>query len=125
MSCFKSGSTGESASTLSPRSDTDAVRTALVQLVVEMRAVVPTGPLTPNRDVAEQAMDVVLLRQGEGSEPGDQRGRGGGPGHCGRYRGRCWSAMDSQSASPGAGCGGSSGIAPVAGAVAAIIALLV
>lgn len=39
---------------------TDAVRTVLVQLVVEMRAATPEGGGVPSRQAAEQAVDVAL-----------------------------------------------------------------
>lgn len=39
---------------------TDAVRTVLVQLVVEMRAASPDGGSVPSREAAEQAVDVAL-----------------------------------------------------------------
>jgi hypothetical protein len=40
---------------------TDAVRTVLVQLVVEMRAATPRGEARPSPEAAEQAVDVALF----------------------------------------------------------------
>ena len=49
-----------SVSTASIRRILDVVRTNLVELIAEMRAGTPAGQKLPSRDVAEQAVDVVI-----------------------------------------------------------------
>jgi len=102
----------------------DAVRTALVQLVVEMRSAAPSGPLAPNREVAEQAVDVALYGKarvrnlvinqvgaaGQGAVAGTGSAAVGDAQPESRSRRWMWWLV---------------GIATVAGAVAVIIGLLV
>lgn len=102
----------------------DAVRTALLQLVVEMRSAAPAGPLTPNRDVAEQAVDVALYGKARVRNLVINQVGAAGQGAAAATGGAIVGDRQPESRSR-RWMWWLVGIATVAGAVAAIIALLV